>query len=179
MISRRQLVTCIAPMNSTINPYEIANNSGTFRNCISCVLVNPPGNEAGDPGIGVRVTGGPNVWAYATRRTVTAHHIDELCFREMCQFIETDERDLRALVTIHRVIAVKMIEGDLRAARKDDALRGRFQERRAQGPVNAFRIVPEAAFISNLAAVTPEDDDTELRVLDMPQGLEQQSVCLA
>lgn len=97
----------------------------------------------------------------------------------MCQFIETDERDLRALVTIHRVIAVKMIEGDLRAARKDDALRGRFQERRAQGPVNAFRIVPEAAFISNLAAVTPEDDDTELRVLDMPQGLEQQSVCLA
>lgn len=97
----------------------------------------------------------------------------------MCQFIETDERDLRALVTIHRVIAVKMIEGDLRAAREDDALGCRFQERRAQGPVNAFRIVPEAAFISNLAAVTPENDDAELRVLDMPQGLEQQSVCLA
>lgn len=97
----------------------------------------------------------------------------------MCQFVETNERNLCALVAINGIITVEMIEGDLRAARKDDALRGRFQERRAQGSVNAFRIVPEAAFISNLAAVTPEDDDTELRVLDMPQGLEQQSVCLA
>ncbi len=97
----------------------------------------------------------------------------------MCQFVEADERDLCALVAIHRVIAVQVVKSDLRAAREDDALGCRFQERRAQGPVNAFRIVPEAAFISNLAAVTPEDDDTELRVLDMPQGLEQQSVCLA
>lgn len=97
----------------------------------------------------------------------------------MCQFVETNERNLCALVAINGIITVEMIECNLGSRRKNNPLRRRFQERRAQGPVNAFRIVPEAAFISNLAAVTPEDDDTELRVLDMPQGLEQQSVCLA
>lgn len=175
----RQLVACIAPVYFSVEADEIADDARPFRDRVARVLVNPPGDEAGYPGIRIRVAGGPDIRMHAAGRAVTAHHVRELGFRKMCQFIETDERDLRALVTIHRVIAVKMIEGDLRAARKDDALRGRFQERRAQGPVNAFRIVPEAAFISNLAAVTPEDDDTELRVLDMPQGLEQQSVCLA
>lgn len=175
----RQLVACITPVDFSVKSNKITDDARPFRDRVARVLVNPPGDEAGYPGIGIRVAGGPDVRAHAAGRAVTAHHVRKLCFREMCQFVEADERDLCALVAIHRVIAVQVVKSDLRAAREDDALGCRFQERRAQGPVNAFRIVPEAAFISNLAAVPTENDDAELRVADVPQGLEQQSVCLA
>ena len=85
----------------------------------------------------------------------------------MCQFVETNERNLCALVAINGIITVEMIECNLGSRRKNNPLRRRFQEVCPQLSINTFRIIPQAAFVRNLAAVTSKDNDTEFRVSDM------------
>jgi hypothetical protein len=70
--------------------------------------VDPPGKKIGDPGVGVRVAGRPDVRPHTAGRAVAAHHVKELMGREMRQFIKADQRNLRTLPVINRGFELQM-----------------------------------------------------------------------
>jgi hypothetical protein len=103
-----QFFGSIGPHDFFGNADEIAQHAGALGERMPAHRIDPPGKEVGDPRIRVGVAARPDVGPDTTGRAVAAHHVKELMRREMRQFIEADQRNLRTLPVINRGFELQM-----------------------------------------------------------------------
>src|SRR5690606_31721208 len=143
------------------------------------VLVYPPGDEVSDPGVRVRVGRGTHVRPHAARAAVAAEHVPELLGFEVRELVEADEGDLRALPVEDVLLVLEVRELDGVPCGYVLPLEDALARLEADGAVDAFRLVPEAAFVADLDACAAEDDGAEAGDRrQVAQGFEEEPVAL-
>ena len=98
------------------DPDVIAQHAGPLGDRKPGLRVDPPGQELGDPTVGIRVAGRTDVGPHTAGRAVAADHVEELMCREMGQLVETDQGDLGTLPVVDRGVELQMRKLDLAAA---------------------------------------------------------------
>ena len=112
-----QLLGPIGPDGLLRDADVIAQHTGALGDRQPGLRVDPPRQEVGDPAVGVGVAGRADVGPHAAGRAVAADHVEELMRREMRQFVETDQRDLRALPVVDGAVELQVRELDLAGTR--------------------------------------------------------------
>src|SRR5690606_28995018 len=106
-------------------------------------------------------------------------HVPELLLAEMGQLIEAEERDLRPLPVVDRLLVLEVSECHARARGERPTQVRRRSRVRAQVRIELLAFIPETAFVSDLCQVAAEEHGTKAAIADVAQGLHQQGPCLA
>ena len=172
-IAAVELGQVVGPDQGVVDPHEPAQPPGAISARQPGLLVQPPGDEARDPAVGIRVAGGADVGPHPAGGAVAADQIPELAGREVGQLVEADQRRLRALPVVDGLVVLQVGEADARPARKAP-LQGGAESLRAQQRIEPFALVPQPALVAHLHRRAAEDHRTEAGVPHVAQGLHQQ-----
>ena len=139
--------------------------------------VHPRSEEALDPASGGGVGGGPDIGADPAGGAVAAEQVEELVFGEVRELVEPDQRQLGPLPVVHGGVMLQVRELAGRAAGEAPAQLA-LVGLRAHERVDLRRLRPEAARRSDLRDAAAKEHEVEVRIVHMPQRLQQERVCL-
>src|SRR5438128_9594853 len=131
-------------------------------------------DQGGDPTVRVRVAGRADIRPDTAGRAVAADHVEELMRREMRQFVEADQRNLRTLPVVNSGFELQVRELDL--AKRPAPLPHSEMRGAAEPGVKIQALIPERSGIGDLGHGAPEEDGGEIgNPADVAQRLQDQA----
>ncbi len=159
-VALQECLAGVPPDEIVAELHEPAEDAGPLGDREPGLLVDPPSDELGHPGVSVGVRRCHDPGPDAAGAPVPAEHVGELPPGEVRELVEPDQTDLRALPIEAVTLVLHVGERDGGAGR-EPPLELLFSWCGAKRGVDLGTVVPEAAFGPYLHGGPAEDDGAE------------------